>query len=183
MYIDLLCLLVGGYGFYWGFSRGIIQTVFNVVSYILGLLIAFKFTSMTSEMMSTLLNYNSPFLFFGSFILLMFLCIAGIRLLSRGLENSLDFVNAGILNQIAGGILSGGLLVLVFSSFVWFADKANLITYEQKMKSRTYEYLLPLPEKAKQVGAFFLPVVENFWQETNQMLNGMKEPEPKSKEI
>lgn len=171
MIIDVLCLAIGGYGFYWGFSRGIIQTIFNALSYILGMLVAFKFTGTISQVMGELLNSESPFLYFASFALLFFLCVASMRLLSRGLENSLDFVNANILNQVAGGILSGGMLLVIYSSLVWFGDRAGLISYEQKFKSRTFEYLEPLPEKAKQVGAFFLPVVEKFWVETNLMLN------------
>ncbi len=36
--IDLLALVIGGYGFYIGYSKGIIQTLFTVIGVVLGFL-------------------------------------------------------------------------------------------------------------------------------------------------
>ena len=56
MIIDVIFLMAAGYGFYIGFSRGIIQTVFTAFAYLFGILAAFKFAPVLSTALESILK-------------------------------------------------------------------------------------------------------------------------------
>ena len=68
-----------------------------------------------------------------AFVLTMFL----IRLFARGLEGLLERANINIVNQVAGGLLLSGLMILLYSVILWFGDKSHLIDDATKRQSLT----------------------------------------------
>lgn len=65
--IDLFFAIFAGYGFFLGFTKGIIRTVFTILSYIFGLLAAFKLSPATTRFLETALGSDNPMLFVAVF--------------------------------------------------------------------------------------------------------------------
>lgn len=175
MAIDIIFAIVVAYGFYLGFSRGIIRTVFTVLAYLFGLLAAFKFSPAATRFLETAFNNNNPLMFLAGFLLSFVLTMVLIRMLARGVEGLLKTANINIINQFAGGLLFSGIMVLLYSMILWFAERSTLVDQETRDTSFTYEYLEHFPEQVWAGYAYLKPTFDEFWDETIKFMDRIQE--------
>ena len=175
MVIDIIFVITILYGFYLGYSKGIIQTVFTVLSIFFGLMAAFKFAEATTNFLEKALNNHNPLMFLAGFLLSFVVTMIIIRMIARGLEGVLKSVNINFINQLAGGILLGGVLVLLYSVLLWFGDQARLIDIQTKRTSRTYPYLEQFPTQARAIADRFHPVFKDFWNQSMDMMDKLED--------
>lgn len=175
MVIDVIFAIVAGYGFYIGFSRGIIKTVFTVISVIFGVIAAFRFGPFMTEVLESTFNSDNPLMFLAGFLLAFVLTMVLIRMFSSAIENVLESANINIVNQAAGGILTAGTMVLIYSVMLWFGDKSHLINNEAKRESMTYDYIEHFPEQVWAVGKQLKPTFENFWDHSIDFMDELEE--------
>ena len=182
MVIDIMYLLIGIWGFYQGFSRGIIKTVFTVFSIIFGLMVAFKLAPATTRFLETAFHSDNPVMFIAGFLLAFLLTMIIIRLVAQFLERTLQSANINFINQLAGGGLMLSLYTLVFSLIIWFGDKSHIITQENSKDSVTYPFLRAFPGKMQRVYEFLKPSFQEFWQESVKFIDRMEEESRKETE-
>ncbi|MCB9283761.1 MAG: CvpA family protein [Lewinellaceae bacterium] len=174
MVIDIICVIAAIYGFYVGFTKGIIRTVFNVLSIFLGVLGAFKFAPAATKFLETAFGSDNPLMFLAGFLLSFVVTMILIRMLARGLEGVLKTANVNVLNQAAGGVLLSVVMVFLYSLLLWFADISGLLD-NAKEQSFTYEYLEEAPNKAGQVYEFLKPMIKDFWNGSVKAMDRIKE--------
>jgi membrane protein required for colicin V production len=175
MVIDIILFIFAGWGFYRGFSTGIIKTVFTVLSFVIGLLAAFKFAPAATRFLETAFNTNEPLLFIAGFLLAFVATMFFIRMIARALEGLLRTANVNFINKLAGGVLSAAMMVLMFSVLVWFGDKSHLIKEETRRVSYSYPYLKEFPTQMRKVYDRFKPTFQEFWDETIEFMDRMEE--------
>jgi len=163
MMIDLFFLIVAGYGFFLGFTKGIIQTVFTILSYLFGLLAAFKLSPAVTRFLETAMGSDHPMLFVAGFLLAFFGTMLAIRFVSKALSQGMISANVNIINQVAGGALLASLLTLLFSLLLWFGTQAHIIKRETLDDSMTYPYLKEYPTMAWKVFGRLRPTLLEFW--------------------
>lgn len=174
MAIDIIFVIVAGYGFYLGFSRGIIQTVFTILSYMFGLMAALRFAQPMSSFLEEAFDYNNPLMFIAGFLLTFILTMMLIRLFARGLEGFLEVTNINLINQIAGGALLAMIFVMGYSVILWFADNTTLLQ-DTKDTSMTYEYLEKYPTYVWQVGETVKPLILDFYEQSSNFMDELEE--------
>lgn len=174
MVIDVLLLIFAGWGFYQGYSRGIIKTVFTVFSIIFGLMAAFKLAPGTARMLESSFKLEHTFSFPVGFLLAFILTMIIIRLAAQFLEKALQTANINFINQIAGGVLLASLYTLVYSLLLWFGEKSHIVTAETTSKSYTYTYLEEFPGKMKSVYEYVKPSFQEFWQESVRFMDDLE---------
>jgi len=175
MAIDIMLAIFVATGFYLGFSRGIIGTVFMVLSLVFGLMAAFKFAYPMTEFLKHTFNSDNPLMFAAGFALSFVLTMFIIRTIARGLEGILKSANINIINQFAGGLLVSVFMVLVYSVLLWFADQTHLVNKEVKSQSKTYVYIKEFPAQVKEVGLRIQPIVSQFWNQSLDMMDRLEE--------
>lgn len=179
MILDIICLIFAAYGFWVGYSKGIISTVLNLTSYIFGLLAAMKFGPVMADLLKDIFSaQNSAWtggLFILGFILTFALVLVLFRILARGLTGILESVNVNFINQILGGALSGFFFILVYSGLVMFADRSRLIDGDAKEKSITYTILEPLPQFVWKRGQSLLPIFTDFYNQAADAMDALRE--------
>ncbi|MEO1262144.1 MAG: CvpA family protein [Bacteroidota bacterium] len=175
MIIDGILLLIAGWGFYQGYSRGIIKTVFTVFSFIFGLMVAFKLSPASTRFIDSLFKNDNPINFVIGFFLAFFLTMIVIRMIAKFLEGALEKANINIINQTLGGILLSAVYTLIFTVFVWMGDKSHIINEDVREESVSYPYLKEFPGKMKNVYEFVKPSLQEFWQEAVEFLDRMEE--------
>ncbi|MEM9823979.1 MAG: CvpA family protein [Bacteroidota bacterium] len=175
MAIDIMFAIAVATGFYLGFARGIIGTVFNALSLIFGLMAAFRFADPMNEFLKHSFGSDNPLMFAAGFALSFVITMFLIRTIARGLEGILKTANINIINQFAGGLLVSVFMVLVYSVLLWFADQTRLVNREVKDQSRTYVYVKEFPAQVKQVGLKIQPIVVQFWHQSLDMMDRMEE--------
>ncbi|MEZ4958047.1 MAG: CvpA family protein [Saprospiraceae bacterium] len=173
--IDGLLLVIAGWGFYQGYSRGIISTVFTAFSFIFGLMVAFKLSPASTRFIDSLFKNDNPINFVIGFLLAFFITMIIIRTIAKYLEKALQSANINIINQVMGGMLLASIYTLIFTLFVWFADKSHIINDDTRKASKTYPYLKEFPGKMKTVYEYVKPSFQEFWQESVKFLDRMEE--------
>jgi len=174
MIIDVVFAIVLLYGFYLGFSQGIINTLFAVLSIIIGLLAAFKLAPATSTFLETAFKSSNPLMFLGGFLITFIVTMFLIRTLARALEGLFRAARINFINQLVGGVVLSSVLILMFSMLVWFGDQARLIDEETKITSMTYPYLEQYPTQVRGVAGVLKPTFEEFWDQSVDMLDKLE---------
>lgn len=174
MVIDIIFVIAAIYGFYLGFTKGIVRTIFRLVSILLGFVAAFKFAPAATKFLETAFGSDNPLMFLPGFLLSFVVTIIIIRTLGRGLEKGLKTANINILNQFAGGVVLGGVMVFFYSLILWFADISGILD-NAKEGSFTYEYLEVFPEQAGKVYQFIKPSLKDFWAGSVKAMDKIKE--------
>lgn len=175
MVIDLICAMVAVWGFYVGFSRGIIKTVFTVLSILFGLVAGFKFAPAATQFLETAFKNTNPLMFLAGFLLSFVVTMFVIRMVARLLEGFLKTANINVVNQAAGGALLAGVFILIYSGLLWFADQSTILNEEVKQESLTYDYLEEFPEQMQKLGKRFKPVFMDFWDRSVEMMDKIEE--------
>ncbi|MEM9991709.1 MAG: CvpA family protein [Bacteroidota bacterium] len=163
MALDIIFLIFAGLGFYMGFSKGIIQTVFTILSWTLGLVAAFKFAPPMTEFLKNLFNDDNPLMFVAGFILSLIVTRLILRAVARGLEGLLETAQINIINKLVGGSVLTAGMILVFSVLVQFAERSGTVTTEVKNDSLTYPYIQQYPPLVYAFAEQARPIFEDFW--------------------
>ena len=161
--LDLLTIVIGGYGFYLGYSKGIIKTLFHVIGIFLGFLMAVKFTPGVVKILESALSSKSPILFIAGFLLTFVGSGFLLRLLARGIENTFKTLKINSVNQLAGGALFSLVLLLFYSLLIWFSAQSKLLSAPTLSRSVTYPYLMRLPDNARLATNYIKPLCVDFW--------------------
>lgn len=171
--IDIFFGIVAIYGFYKGFSQGIIRTVFTIVSVLIGIIAAVKFGPDMASLLESLFSSDYALVFLAGTLLTFVLTMILIRLLASSLEKILESANINILNQALGGFVVASLFIAMYSVLVLFADRSRLISEETKQSSLTYELLIPFPGKILNAGRRLQPTFEEFWDHSLDFIDRM----------
>ena len=174
MVLDIIFVIFAAYGFYLGYAKGIIGTVFTVLAYILGLIAGIKFAPSMTTMLEDLFSNNNPLMFFAGFLLSFVLVMIIIRTLAKGLEGVLKTAHINVINKIIGGAFLMGMMIVMNSVLIWFADSAHLIDQSTKDTSITYPHMKPLPGQAFDVTVKLKPVFKDFWDEAIHMMDRLQ---------
>jgi membrane protein required for colicin V production len=180
MFVDILSAIVISLGFYLGYRRGLIKTVFDTLSLLIGVLASLKFSPWMMGLLKSLFNLNEALtLIFG--IALTFLIVMGlIRFIGKKLEDLLEVANVNFVNKTAGGGLQALFFAILLSYSVTLLGNVGVLKDETKTSSFTYPYLLKLPELSQQMFASLKPVFSEFWAKTNEAMDSLKKTEQKT---
>lgn len=182
MIIDIIVILVVALGFYSGYTRGIIKTVFDTASLLIAVLFVLKFSPGVMDFIESSTGLNR-FISFALGLILTFLGVLFlVRLIGKQLEKLLNAIKLGILNKLAGGVLLA-IVYAVFLSFIaWFLTEARLIPEQQKEKSVTLPMLTPLKGQSASVFTKIKPIFTEFWGKIVDMADDLKEETEKLNE-
>ncbi len=174
MAIDIILIIFTIYGFWVGFSRGIIGTVFTVLSYVFGVLAAMKLSPSVTRLLEEQF-YASPFMFIAGFLLTFIGTMALLRLIGRSLEGVLKSVNINIVNQVMGGTLSAAFMILIFSVLMSFAEASKMVDDKTVQTSMSYPYVKQFPKQMKVVYEKAKPIFLTFWDESTEFMDRVEE--------
>ncbi len=175
MVIDIIFVIALLWGFYLGFSKGIIKTLFTVLSIVLGMLAAFKFAPATTNFLETALKNTNPLMFLAGFICTFVLTMFLIRMFARGLEGIFRAANINFINQTVGGVALAGVMVLLYSMLIWFGDQAHILNPEVKAESISYIHLKEYPEQVRGLAKVVKPTFQEFWTQSVEMFDKLEQ--------
>ncbi len=175
MAIDIVFLAVFAYGFWVGYSRGIIGTVFNFAAYIFGFVLAFKITPTTTNILESLLHSDNPSMFIAAFIVNLVFIMFVLRQAARGMESAFQAVYLGVINQTLGGVLMAGLGIVIYSVLIWFLVQVRFLNDQTLAESKSYPFLKDLPGKAKDVALRTKPFAEDIWSNSMNWMDRLEQ--------
>jgi len=175
MILDVVVAIVVCLGFYLGYSRGLIRTVFDTLSLIVAIVAALKLSPITINILQSIIK-TSPALTFLLGVVITFIgVIALIRFLGKKLESILEAVNINFINKLAGGALQAIFFAYLMSLSIWLLTTINVLNEGIRNTSITYSLLEPLPEKGRNVFKSLKPMFKGFWDKTLEAMDAIKE--------
>lgn len=182
MIVDIIFVLLLGYGFYLGFSQKIIRTVTLSLTVIFALLLSLNLVPFTTEIFGSFIKTDSSILFFIALLASFIVAVFCIRLLVSWLEGVFKKENVGMATRLSSGLIMGSILLVIYGSSLNFFDQADAIDKDTKKASMTYKFTRQFPEKAKASMVSVQPVFEEFWNYVSGSVEkNYKESERKSK--
>jgi len=107
MILDLIAALLITYGFYRGYSNGLIDTIVDTLSILVGLVVALKFSPLLINYLQKVVNLNPAIEFILGFLIVFFTVMLLLRFIADRMEDLLRAIKINFINQIAGGLLLG----------------------------------------------------------------------------
>lgn len=140
--IDILVGLFLAYAIYKGVRNGFIIELSSLVSLMLGILIAIKFSHYLGDYLGEKTSWNPEYVKIISFVLTFILVLMGVMLLGKALTKMIGLMMLGWLNRLAGGIFSLLKMMLIlsvcFNFFDKWNDKGEIVSHEKLEASHSY---------------------------------------------
>jgi len=177
MLLDLIVAIVIALGFYLGYSRGLIKTVFDSLSVVIGILAALKLSPFVINLLQDIIKTSPAITFLLGVVITFIAVMALIRFVGKKLESLLEAININFINKLAGGALQGLFFAYLLSLGLWLINSLNVLNPDTKAASITYPFLEPLPQKGKAVFESLKPVFKSFWDKTVEAMDSIKQQE------
>ncbi|MEP7254496.1 MAG: CvpA family protein [Ferruginibacter sp.] len=126
-----------------GYQKGLIIALFSIIAFIIGLAAALKLSAVAAAYLKDSVNVSAKWLPFLAFIIVFFIVVILIRLGGKLIEKAFQVVLLGWLNRIGGIILYAALYTIIFSIFLFYAEKLQLIQPSVIQSSQTYNFIQP----------------------------------------
>jgi membrane protein required for colicin V production len=136
---DILFLLPLALFIVIGYRKGLIIEITTLIALLIGIIASLKLTFYIVEVFSNFFQ-KSPYLPYVAFVLVFICFYMLVYLIGKKADNLLKAMNLNFFNRIAGAILGGVKIILIFSFLVWLTDLTNLIPQSKLDKSFFYRY-------------------------------------------
>lgn len=158
-FLDIIlgCLLV--YGLYKGITNGLFVEVASLISLLLGIYFAVKFSILTAEIISGFVQWNPKTVQVTAFLLTFILVVIGISLLAKILTGLASFAYLGWINKLGGGFFRVLKTILIVSIFLNLFEKINFNnTFAKKETLDKSIFYRPIQKTA----GFIYPSIEKW---------------------
>jgi membrane protein required for colicin V production len=126
-----------------GFQKGLIIALFSIVAFIIGLAAALKLSAVVAVWLSGSANINAKWLPFISFAIVFFVVVLLVRWGGKLIEKTFQMALLGWVNRIGGIVFYAALYIIIFSIFLFYAEKIHMIKPETIQASQTYNFVQP----------------------------------------
>ncbi|BDS14175.1 CvpA family protein [Aureispira anguillae] len=125
--VDILFIIMAAFGFYFGFSFGLMKVALMVLSLAFAVLTAMAFTPMTTNIIIDTFNIDTVFLPFIAFFITLLIVLMLARILTKLIEETVDNKRFDIISQVVGGLVMGIIFTLLYSVLVIFFGQAGVV--------------------------------------------------------
>lgn len=165
MIIDIIFLALLAFAIIKGISRGFIVAIFSFLAIIIGVAAAIKLSYIVANWLQHSFNTGKQWLPILSFLIVLIIVILLVRLVANLIQRAINIAMLGWLNKLGGIILFALLYISVYSIFLFYLTKMNIIKPETIAASRTYAFIEPLGPKIIDAIGAIIPIFKNMFQQ------------------
>ncbi|HAE14430.1 MAG: CvpA family protein [Chitinophagales bacterium] len=147
-----------------GYSRGLIFSLFWLLSVLVGIAAAVSCSHITATYLEKWFHLHADYMPFISFLVTMFLIGLVFRLLGRLVEGVFQALQLNFLNKLAGAFVWMLSWTLVYSSILWYGNNMGVFTEELKTASKVYEPLVGFAPAAMDLIGHAVPLVRDVFE-------------------
>ncbi len=172
MAIDIISAFIISYAFYRGFTNGLIGTVVDTLSIVIGAVIALKFSPALTPHLQQVVNVGAfaPWI---SLILVFFVVLFILRFIGKQMEGVLKSANLNIINQLAGGALLGFVVAFLMGGLIVFLSNQNILTADYTEKSTLYSHLVAVNRDGGWVIDGLKDLFTEFWSQFSSAVDSV----------
>lgn len=161
--IDIIFAILILIAIFKGYRKGLIIALFSIVAFIVGIAAALKLSAAVTIYLQTSINVSAKWLPFISFML-VFLAVAFlVNLGAKLIEKSFEMALLGWVNRIGGILIFIILYMIIFSVFLFYAEKIHLFDEATIQSSRSFPFVKPWGPKVIDSFAKIIPVFKDMF--------------------
>ena len=180
MALDIITLVIIIAGFYYGYKKGIINTLFMFLCFFIGTTVLLKCNEYMLRYLGLHTQVNKAYLPILSIFILIIFIVLFFKLINWASEQLLKAFHLTVVNQIIGGALFATLVLFMFSTLLWYIDKAKLIPLESKSKSYTYQPISAMSPVLMNAVGTAMPLFNNMYNNMNSTIENKLTPKDSS---
>lgn len=175
MILDIIVAVILAFGFYVGYQRGLIKTVFDTASLLVAVLATLKLCWITIGIVESIISGQRFISMIIGIVLTFIIVMALVRFVGKKLEQLFKAINLNFVNKLAGGALQAAFFGLLISLSLYFLDNLKLLEEKTKTESVSYTMLEPLPRHSQDMLVKLKPMFMGFWEKTVEAMDEIKE--------
>lgn len=175
MIVDVIAVLIISLGFYFGYQRGFIKTVFDTLSFFFAILAALKLSPILINVLKSSLNLAPSLAYVLGIVATFLLIMILVRFIGKRVEDLFKAVQLNFINKFNGGALQALFFAIVVSYGIALMDKIHVIKEETKTASFSYPYLTKLPAVTQKMIEGAKPWFQEFWDATIEAMDTVRD--------
>ena len=175
MALDLIAAVLITYGFYIGYSRGLVKTVVDTLSILVALVVALKFSPILIEYFQEILKFHPSVEFILGFLFVFLLTLLVFKFIGDRIEDIFKAVGINFVNQLAGGLLLGLVFAFGVGILLTLATNLKLLPESVMQESRLYGHLVDVSKEGWAYLDMFKSIFSEFWTKFTDTLDQVKE--------
>lgn len=173
MIIDIAFVLVMILALFKGISKGLILGIFSLLAFIIGLAAALKLSVVVAGWLKESSGTFSKWLPLISFVLVFIAVVFLVGLVARLIKKTIQFAMLGWLDKLGGMILFVAVYTIIFSVFLFFAEKVFLIQPVTIHDSKVYPYVAPWGPKVIDNLGKIIPVFKDMFTQLQDFFGNL----------
>ncbi|MBF2707359.1 CvpA family protein [Flavobacterium soyangense] len=158
--IVLGCLLA--ISIFKGLRNGLFVELASLISLLLGIYFAVKFSILTAEIISGIVHWNPKTIQIAAFIITFLLVVIVISIMAKVLTRVANFAQLGVINKLGGGFFRLLKTILIISIFLNLFEKVNFNnTFAKKETLDKSLFYRPIQKTA----GFIYPSIEKWYED------------------
>ncbi len=126
-----------------GYQKGLIIALFSIVAFIIGLAAALKLSTAVAAWISGHASVSTQWLPFISFALVFFVVVLVVNRTGKLIEKTFEMALLGWVNRLGGIVFYAALYIIIFSIFLFYAEKIHLVDSSAIQASQSYRFVQP----------------------------------------
>ena len=170
MVFDILFVVAIGLGFWWGYQKGIIYSLFSLAAYFIGIIAALKFSYVLVKFLQGTISIGPRGIAIVAFVLVFILIVLLVRLIAWVLEQILKSFSLNLVNQLIGGVIFSLISLYILCVGIWFLNKWDIIPAKQKMNSHVYPYIWNIAPAVVEYSGKVVPMVRTSFDDLEEAM-------------
>ena len=141
MMIDVIFILFMVVAVFKGFSKGLVLGIFSLFTVLVGLAAALKLSSVVASSLKGHIGTFDKWIPVLSFMLVFIAVVLLVRLAAKLIEKTLQLAMLGWLNRLGGIVFYVLLYIIIYSIFLFYAEKMFLVKQDAISSSIVYPYI------------------------------------------
>ena len=164
-YLDIILGIILVIAFFDGMKNGLFVEFASLVSLILGIYFAIKFSFFARGILSGFMHWNPKTVYVVAFIITFLVVISAVSFLAKFLTKIADFAYLGVINKLGGGFFRLLKAIVIVSIFLNLFEKINFTNLFAK-KQTLDKSLLYRP--IQKTAGLIYPSIETWYKKSKQ---------------
>lgn len=126
-----------------GYRKGLVVALFSIIAFIIGLAAAIKLSAVVAIYLQKNISLSGKWLPFISFIVIFIVVAILVNWGGKLVQKTFEMAFLGWANRLAGILFFAALYIIIFSIFLFYAEKIHLFETAAIQQSLAYPLVKP----------------------------------------
>ena len=171
--IDIIYAILIVIAIFKGYKKGLIIAIFSIVAFIVGLAAALKLSATVAAYLQNSVSISGKWLPFLSFAMVFGLVAVLVGMGGKLIEKTFEMALLGWANRIGGILLFAILYTIIFSIFLFYAEKIHLFEEATIQSSKVFPFIKPWGPKVINAFGTILPIFKDMFTQLSNYFESL----------